>query len=337
MPIPHAIDQPAPSQPCYRQTIPVEGWVHAGARHQALRRISVHSAGREIGGTTLLHPRADVAAALGLPVDTKVGFRLLAVIAAADFSAGGCRIEVRAEFAEGGPELLRAVTIELLANDHTAAPYGDLCNPRKTGMLGREHLYSTGFPAQTASPECVQLLADYLPPAATVLDVGCGIGAYCEPLRSRGYDWTGCETSPHCLRELQARGRPHRAIRRGWWPRRGYRLPARDGEFDAAIAIEVLEHIREPHAFLAEIKRVTRRRALFSVPNLETLPFLSDRLVAPWHMLEGDHKNFFSRFNLGPLLRQHFRTVEILAYGRQPLASADGLPLPYHLFAICER
>lgn len=337
MPLPHAIDQPAPSQACYRQNLPVEGWVHAGDRHESLRRIAVRVAGREIGATALLHPRADVAQALGLAADAKVGFRLIAVIADTNFAAGPCPVEVWAEFADGGAELLRAVSIELLADDHTRAPYGDLCNPRKTGMLGREHLYSTGFPAQTASPECVLLLADYLRPGSSVLDVGCGIGAYCEPLQARGYAWTGCETSPHCLRELQARGRAHRAIRRGWLPWSDYRLPAQDGEFDAAIAIEVLEHIREPHAFLAEIKRVTRQRALFSVPNLETLPFLSDRLVAPWHMLEGDHRNFFSRFNLGPLLRTHFRTVEILAYGRQPLASRDGLPLPYHLFAICEH
>jgi 2-polyprenyl-3-methyl-5-hydroxy-6-metoxy-1,4-benzoquinol methylase len=170
-----------------------------------------------------------------------------------------------------------------------------------------------------------------------VLDVGCGVGAYHDPVRALGHAWIGCETSLECLHGLALRSRPHRAIRlpRLRWSR--YRLPAADGEFDAALAIEVLEHVREPQAFLAEVARVTRRQAFFSVPNLENLPFLSDRLVAPWHLLEGDHRNFFTRFNLRPLLAGYFRSVEILDYGHQPLSSPDGLPLPYHLFAVCEK
>jgi hypothetical protein len=39
---------------------------------------------------------------------------------------------------------------------------------------------------------------------------------------------------------------------------------------------------------------------------------------------------------LRSLLQKHFRAVEVLDYGKQPLASPDGPPLPYHLFAICE-
>lgn len=336
MTLQRAIDLPRPGQACYRQAVPVEGWVYVGDRQSQLRRIRVLGPGGEIGATEIVHPRADVAQALGLTPDLPLGFRLLGVMRATQ-PPGRCPLEIEAGFADGGTEVLARIEIDILPNDYTSAPFGDLCNPQRVGLLHREHLYSSGYPSPTASPECVQLLAEYLPPARTVFDVGCGIGAYCDPLRARGFDWTGCETSRECVRQLTVAGRPHRPMPRRLTPWSRYRLPARDGEFDAAIAIEVLEHVQDPQPFLREISRVARQRVLFSVPNLETLPFLSDRLVAPWHLLEGDHRNFFSRFNLGPLLRAHFRRVELLGYGRQPLTSPEGVPLPYHLFAICER
>ena len=76
------------------------------------------------------------------------------------------------------------------------------------------------------------------------------------------------------------------------------RLPCSDAEYDSAICIEVLEHTKDPETFAAEIARIIRGRALFSVPNMELLPYLHDWRVVPWHLLEGDHKNFFTRASL---------------------------------------
>jgi SAM-dependent methyltransferase len=332
------VDHPVSGSSYYRQRIPVEGWIYGDYRHQRLKRISAHAPAPfgEIGSTAHFYLRADVVESLRLAPDVRTGFRFLATFPTPPAPAPTIGIEIRAEFTDGTVVALAGIHVILLANDFTGAPYGNLCNPLKDDLFHRHHLYSTGQPAESASPECVALLADYLAPGANVLDVGCGIGAYCAPLRQRGHTWIGCETSIDCLHSLAHHNRPHRTIKLPRWPWSRYRLPAANREFDAAIAIEVLEHIREPAMFLAEIARVTRRHAFFSVPNLETLPFFSDRLVAPWHLLEGDHCNFFTRFNLRPLLESHFRSVELLDYGRQPLASPDGLPLPYHLFAICE-
>jgi hypothetical protein len=130
--------------------------------------------------------------------------------------------------------------------------------------------------------------------------------------------------------------RPHRAIKRPVLPWTKLRLPAATGEFDAVISIDGLARERDPRPLLAETARITKRHAFFSVPNIEPLPFLIDRALIPRHLLDQRQRNFFTRFNLGPLLRKHFRSVEILDYGRQPTASPDGLPLPCHLFAICE-
>lgn len=330
------VDSPQPGAAFYRQRIPIEGWLHLGAAQSTVRRIVARSASHEIGATTRLYPRPDVSSALQLPPSALTGFRFLACFETPR-ETPTAQIELHAEFAHSPPLPLASFSIRLHANDHTTAPYGNLCNPRETGLLHREHLYSTGHPAENANPECVQLLANYLPPASNIFDVGCGVGAFHAPLRALGHTWTGCETSAACLAELARRLLPHRAILASSSSSApSYRLPASDAEFDAVIAIEVLEHVRDPDSFLREIARVTRRHAFFSVPNLETLPFLSNRLVAPWHLLEGDHVSFFTRFNLRPLLARHFRHVEILDYGTQPLAAPDGPPLPYHLFALCE-
>jgi hypothetical protein len=98
----------------------------------------------------------------------------------------------------------------------------------------------------------------------------------------------------------------------------------------------VLEHIDEPSPFLSEIRRVIRGRLLLSVPNAELISYLQDLGVVPWHLLEGDHKNFFGRASLRALLLQHFRRVEVLSYGGLPVRTVEGLSLDVHLFAVCD-
>ena len=107
-----------------------------------------------------------------------------------------------------------------------------------------------------------------------------------------------------------------------------------DEEFDEAICIEVLEHIEHPEPFLEEISRIVRQRALFSVPNIEVIPYFKDWETVPWHMLEGDHKNFFTRTSLRELLAPHFSHVEVFSYSEHPLRTRDGIALHAHLCAV---
>ena len=147
-----------------------------------------------------------------------------------------------------------------------------------------------------------------------------------------GHDWLGLEANAHCCEILARRGLPFRPVDVG-----SARLPCPDAEHDCAVCIEVLEHIRDPATFVAEIARITRARALFSVPNMELLPYLYDWGVVPWHLLEGDHKNFFTRASLQTLLSRFYRHVEIFPYGEHPLRTRDGVPVYVHLFAIADK
>ena len=95
----------------------------------------------------------------------------------------------------------------------------------------------------------------------------------------------------------------------------------------------MLEHIDDPAPFLAEIRRIAPRQLLVSVPNCELLGYLWDHRAAPWHMLEADHKNFFTRWSLGALLRQFYPHVELRFHTPYPLHTVEGTPLHYHIFA----
>jgi hypothetical protein len=110
-----------------------------------------------------------------------------------------------------------------------------------------------------------------------------------------------------------------------------------DGAYAAAMAIEVLEHIADVPAFLREVRRVAPDRLFLSVPNAELLAYLRRYLAVPWHMLEADHKNFFTRWSLAEALRPFYPNIEVGLHTEHPLRSPEGTPLYYNLFAHAWR
>jgi hypothetical protein len=90
--------------------------------------------------------------------------------------------------------------------------------------------------------------------------------------------------------------------------------------------------------FVAEIARVTRRTAVFSVPNYEAVPVMARSYAIPWHMLESDHKNFFTRRGLKLVLSSAFAGVEVFEYGPlENFHTPDGVPVYNHLMAVASR
>ncbi len=100
----------------------------------------------------------------------------------------------------------------------------------------------------------------------TALDVGCGEGVLTHEWAERldqgrivGIDLD----DPKLRAEWETRRRPNLEFR----AEEATALSFGDGEFDLATAIEVLEHVPEPEATVAEMARVARRRLLVSVPR----------------------------------------------------------------------
>ena len=95
-------------------------------------------------------------------------------------------------------------------------------------------------------------------------------------------------------------------------------LPFGDGEFDLVAGIEVLEHVADPGALLAEMSRCARRYVLISVPR-EPL----------WRTLNLARGAYWSRLGDTPGHRHHWGRREVLALAQRagrPVAVRTPLP-----------
>jgi 2-polyprenyl-3-methyl-5-hydroxy-6-metoxy-1,4-benzoquinol methylase len=100
----------------------------------------------------------------------------------------------------------------------------------------------------------------------SILDVGCGEGVLAVEWAQRLGDGRVVGTDlddPKLRAEWQKRSRPNLEFR----TEEATSLSFADDEFDLACAIEVLEHVPEPQATVAEMARVARRHLLVSVPR----------------------------------------------------------------------
>jgi SAM-dependent methyltransferase len=146
----------------------------------------------------------------------------------------------------------------------------------------------------------------------SLLDVGCGEGVLtaqwaervCEG-RVLGIDLE----DPKLEAEWVKRRRPNLEFR----AEEATSLGFADGEFDLAAAIEVLEHVPEPEATLAEMARVARRRLLVSVPREPLWRTLNMARGAYWRSLGNTpgHVNHWSRRGFVSLLDRYGQVEEV--------------------------
>jgi SAM-dependent methyltransferase len=141
---------------------------------------------------------------------------------------------------------------------------------------------------------------------SSVLDVGCGEGVLTVEWADRLNDGrvVGIDLDDPKLRaEWEQRKRPNLEFR----AEEATRLTFADGEFDLAAAIEVLEHVPEPEATLAEMARVARRHLLVSVPREPLWRGLNMARGAYWRDLGNTpgHVNHWSKRGFVSLLSRY--------------------------------
>lgn len=148
----------------------------------------------------------------------------------------------------------------------------------------------------------------------SVLDLGCGDGAFSIGLRDAGAQVVGVEVSEEAARRARARGVDVRVVVPG------EPLPFEDASFDMVWAGEVVTHVADLAPLLSEVRRVVRPegRVLVTVPDHSPVRLLalalSPRRFAARFDPRSQHIRFFNRRSLRELLEDlGFADVDVRA------------------------
>jgi SAM-dependent methyltransferase len=150
-----------------------------------------------------------------------------------------------------------------------------------------------------------ELAARRLTSDDNVLDVGCGEGYGAPMLLETAKSYTGIDLSEAVVQEAHRNFGSDRARFSAF---DGARVPHDDATFDAVVSFQVIEHVTDVPAYVAEIRRVITPNgwAMLTTPNrlLRLAPGES-----PWNRF---HLREFDPQDLGDVLAQLFSEVQIL-------------------------
>lgn len=135
----------------------------------------------------------------------------------------------------------------------------------------------------------------------SVLDVGCGNGAYVLTLADR-YDIRGIDhehfdswnqnASLFSLSDATV-------------------LKADEASVDTILSFECLEHLPKPADALREYHRVTRQNLILTVPNCDITPGMRNSHMTYFHWTDRTHVNFFTQRTLASAIEEAgFRIVQ---------------------------
>ena len=168
------------------------------------------------------------------------------------------------------------------------------------GVRDTRTWYRHADPMSQVDPALVEFVAARA--GRRVLDLGCGPGGYTKTLSDRGFEARGLDISEEYVELARGLGVTADAYDGG-------RIPLDDGAVDTVILIEVIEHLEDPGAVLAEAARVSASNVLVTTPNCT-----QDFEPAPiefTHMLDADHRQFFTVDSLTELLAARFARSEV--------------------------
>jgi 2-polyprenyl-3-methyl-5-hydroxy-6-metoxy-1,4-benzoquinol methylase len=145
-----------------------------------------------------------------------------------------------------------------------------------------------------------RMLLGLVPAGGRVLDVGCSGGYLAERLVAAGATVTGIELDP--VAAERARGVCERVLV-GDVER--IELPFEPESFDAVVCADLIEHLRDPAAFLARVRPLLRPggRLALTTPNVANWTIRLQLLFGRWRytergILDRTHTHLFTRRTL---------------------------------------
>lgn len=165
------------------------------------------------------------------------------------------------------------------------------------------------------------LLAEWIPPGGSVVDIGCGTGRLCQMAGRYAGRVVGIDYDPTLIEEANRRNTSSHVEFRV-----GDVTTALPGEqFDLALLVAVLEHIEDVDSLLQSIRTIAPR-VIVEVPDFDADPLNLVRrdLSCPWYT-DADHVREYTQ----PVFEEH-----LVRNGWRPLTwkKRGGMML-----AVCER
>ena len=144
--------------------------------------------------------------------------------------------------------------------------------------------------------------------ATSVLDAGCGEGIVTNFLAEQdpSLDVSGVDASAEAISYADHHFGERVDFRTGDI----FALPYDDDAFDCVVCSEVLEHLDQPGLAMAELKRVSRRHVLITVPLEPYFKFFNDlgRLLGVSY--DPGHVQFWRHAGFKTFIRQHLTAPE---------------------------
>jgi 2-polyprenyl-3-methyl-5-hydroxy-6-metoxy-1,4-benzoquinol methylase len=194
---------------------------------------------------------------------------------------------------------------------------GSTCRmPR--GLRDTRSWYLDVDPMSQVDPALVDFVARRA--GRRILDVGSGLGGYVRALSDRGFDVRGLDIVEEYVQTARRLG-----VRADRYEGDG--IPFDDDAVDTVILLEVLEHLQEPASLLREARRVAAVNVLVSTPNCTQ--HFGAAPIEFGHMLDIDHKQFFTVRSLRALLDGTFSRSEVIeSHPLDEMIAATLLPRP---------
>ncbi|MHB8780152.1 MAG: class I SAM-dependent methyltransferase [Candidatus Geothermincolia bacterium] len=124
-----------------------------------------------------------------------------------------------------------------------------------------------------------------------VVDLGCGEGYGVALMGECAALAVGIDLAPEAIYHARAKYADEK-VRFDYGD--VFSLPYADGEFDVAVSLQVIEHLREPASYMNEMRRVLAPGgiAVITTPNRLIISPGQDTPICPFHLFEFDPREF---------------------------------------------
>lgn len=146
-----------------------------------------------------------------------------------------------------------------------------------------------------------KLARNHCKSSSLILDLGCGLGWGTNYLSCIGKVY-GVDIDTMTIKEAKNRYKKNRKIK--FLVADAVKLPFPKEKFDAVVAIEIIEHIKDQQKYLDEVRRVLKKRGILiiSTPNGEHFGCKLRRLLGVKSLTNPFHFHEFSERELTTLL-----------------------------------